>query len=182
MRYLILLLCLALPSLVIAQTPRMSTDQPVQMSVPAAAPVDVESIDAIVDALYDVISGPPGQARDWARFRSLFVPTARVIPTGPRADGQFGLRLMAPNDYIATSGPLLLEKGFHERELARRVEQFGHIAQVFSTYEGRIEKDNHTLRGINSIQLMNDGKRWWVVSLMWEAESEKVKLPEQYLK
>ena len=89
---------------------------------------------------------------------------------------------MAPNDYIATSGPLLLEKGFHERELARRVEQFGHIAQVFSTYEGRIEKDNHTLRGINSIQLMNDGKRWWIVSLMWEAESEKVKLPEQYLK
>ena len=178
----VLLSCLALPSIVLAQTPRMTTDQPVQMSVPAAAPADVESIDAIVDALYDVISGPPGQARDWARFRSLFVPTARMIPTGARADGQHGLRLMGPNDYIASSGPLLLDKGFHERELARRVEQFGHIAQVFSSYEARIVKDDHTMRGINSIQLMNDGKRWWIVSLMWEAESETLKLPAQFLK
>jgi len=187
MRRLILLSCLVLPSIVLAQTPRTTTDQPVQMSVPAAAPADVESIDAIVDALYDVISGPPGQARDWARFRSLFIPTARMIPigmipTGARADGLHGLRLMGPNDYIASSGPLLLDKGFHERELARRVEQFGHIAQVFSSYEARIVKDDHTMRGINSIQLMNDGKRWWIMSLMWEAESDKLKLPAQFLK
>ena len=182
MRRLILLSCLALPSIVLAQTPRMTTDQPVQMSVPAAATADVESIDAIVDALYDVISGPPGQARDWARFRSLFVPTARMIPTGARADGQHGLRLLGPNDYIASSGPLLLDKGFHEHELARRVEQFGHIAQVFSSYEARIVKDDHTMRGINSIQLMNDGKRWWIVSLMWEAESDTLKLPAEFLK
>lgn len=180
-RLALLLLCLALPAIAFAQTPRMTTDQPVQMSVPAAAPADVASIDAIVTALYDVISGDPGQARDWGRFRSLFVPTARMIPTGARADGQHGLRLMGPNDYIASSGPLLLDKGFHERELSRRVEQFGHIAQVFSSYEARIVKDDHTMRGINSIQLMNDGKRWWIVSLMWEAESEKVKLPAEFL-
>src|SRR5688572_9111899 len=192
MRRLILLSCLALPSIVLAQAPRMTTDQPVQLSVPAAAPADVDSIDAIVDALYDVISGPPGQARDWARFRSLFVPTARMIPvgliptgtapSGAHADAAHGLRLMGPNDYIASSGPLLLDKGFHERELARRVEQFGHIAQVFSSYEARIVKDDHTMRGINSIQLMNDGKRWWIMSLMWEAESDKLKLPAQFLK
>lgn len=182
MRRLALLLCLALPAIGFAQTPRATTDQPVQLSVPTAAPADVASIDAIVAALYDVISGPAGQARDWARFRSLFVPTARMIPTGARADGQHGLRLMGPNDYIASSGPLLLDKGFHERELARRVEQFGHIAQVFSSYEARIVKDDHTMRGINSIQLMNDGKRWWIVSLMWEAESDTLKLPAQFLK
>ena len=182
MRRLTLLLCLALPALAFAQTPRTTTDQPVQMSVPTAAPADVASIDAIVTALYDVISGPPGQARDWARFRSLFVPTARMIPTGPRADGQHGLRLMGPNDYIASSGALLLDKGFHERELSRRVEQFGHIAQVFSSYEAHIVKDDHRMRGINSIQLMNDGKRWWIVSLMWEAESDTLKLPAQYLR
>ena len=181
MRRLALLLCLALPSIVLAQAPRTTTDQPVQLSVPVAAAADVESIDAIVAALYDVISGPPGQARDWARFRSLFVPTARMIPAGPRADGQFGLRLLAPNDYIASSGPLLLDKGFHERELARRVEQFGHIAQVFSSYEARIDKDDHTMRGINTLQLMNDGKRWWIVSLMWQAELPELPLPAQYL-
>ena len=182
MRRLTLLLCLALPAMSFAQTPRTTSDQPVQLSVPAAAPADVASIDAIVAALYDVISGPPGQARDWARFRSLFVPTARMIPTGARPDGQVVLRLLGPNDYVASSGPLLLEKGFHEREIARRVEQFGHIAHVFSTYEARIDKDNHTMRGINSIQLMHDGKRWWVVSLMWEAESDALPLPAHYLK
>ncbi len=181
MRRLTLLLCLALPSIAIAQTPRTTTDQPVQMSVPAAAAADVASIDAIVSALYDVISGPAGQARDWSRFRSLFVPTARMIPTGPRADGQHALRLMVPNDYIASSGPLLLDKGFHERELSRRVEQFGHIAQVFSSYEAHVVKDDHRMRGINSIQLMNDGKRWWIVSLMWEAESDTLKLPAEFL-
>ena len=128
-----------------------------------------------------MISGPPGQARDWARFRSLFIPTARMIPTGARADGQHGLRLLGPNDYIASSGPLLLDKGFHERELARRVEQFGHIAQVFSSYEAHIVKDDHTMRGINSLQLMHDGKRWWIVSLMWQAESPELPLPAKYL-
>jgi hypothetical protein len=89
---------------------------------------------------------------------------------------------MGPGDYIASSGPLLLDKGFHERELSRRVEQFGHIAQVFSSYEAHIVKDDHRMRGINSIQLMNDGKRWWIVSLMWEAESDTLKLPAQFLK
>ena len=177
-----LLLCLALPVAAFAQAPRPATDQPVQLVVPAAAPTDVESIDAILAALYDVISGPAGEARDWARLRSLFVPTARMMPLVPRADDQFGLRMMGVNDYVATSGPLLLDKGFHERELARRVERFGHIAQVFSSYEAKVERDNVTMRGINSIQLMNDGRRWWIVSLMWESEHGELKLPAEYLK
>jgi hypothetical protein len=129
-----------------------------------------------------VISGPVGQARDWNRFRSLFVPTARMMPLVPRREGGVGLRIGTASDYIASSGPLLVEKGFTERELARRTERFGHLAHVFSTYEGRLEADGHAMRGINSIQLMHDGSRWWVVSLMWEAESEALKLPAQYLK
>ena len=101
MRRLALLLCLVLPSIVSAQTPRTTTDQPVQLSVPTAAPADVDSIDGIIAAVYDVISGDPGEARDWARFRSLFVPTARLIPTGPRVDGQFGLATPDPQRQIA---------------------------------------------------------------------------------
>ncbi len=182
MRRLVLLLCLSLPLAAVAQTPPAPVDQPLVQRVPAAAPADVESIESIIAALYDVISGPPGQARDWNRFRSLFVPGAKMMPLVPRPEGQIGIRMLAPNDYVATSGPVMLEKGFHEREIARRIERFGHMAHVFSTYEGLIEKDKHTLRGINSIQLMNDGKRWWVVSLMWEAETEGGKLPAQYLK
>ena len=175
------LLLLAAPAF--AQTPAAArpAEQPVNFNVPAAAPADVASIDAIMAALYDVISGPAGKPRDWNRMRSLFVPTARMMPVGPRPDGSNGMRLLGVNDYVASSGPLLLEKGFQERELARRVEQFGAIAHVFSTYEAKIEKDGVTMRGINSVQLMHDGKRWWIVSLMWQAEHGELKLPAQYL-
>lgn len=164
-----------------SQPPAPPPAQPVNFNVPAAAEADVASIDAIVAALYDVISGPAGQARDWNRMRSLFVPTGRLMPVGVRADGSAGMRLLQVNDYIASSGPLLVEKGFHERELGRRTEQFGNIAHVFSTYEGTLDGDAHAMRGINSIQLMHDGKRWWVVSVMWQAENPKLSLPAQYL-
>lgn len=154
---------------------------PVVLSVPAARPEDVESIDAILAALYDVISGPAGQARDWNRMRSLFIPGGRLMPTGVRPDGSVVTRILEVNDYIATSGPRLEQGGFREREIARRVERFGHIAHVFSTYEGRMETEPTVIRGINSIQLLNDGTRWWVVSIYWEAESSANPLPQQYL-
>lgn len=182
MRRLALLLCLSLPLAVPAQTARPPVDQPLLQSVPAAAPKDVESVESILAALYEVISGDPGHERDWNRFRSLFVPTARMMPLVARPEGQVGVRMLVPNDYVASSGPVLLDKGFHEREIARRIERFGSLAHVFSTYEARVVKDDHTMRGINSIQLMHDGKRWWIVSLMWQAENDTLKLPAEYLK
>ena len=163
------------------QTAAPPPAQPVNFNVPAAADKDVASVDAIVTALYDVISGPVGQARDWNRLRSLFVPEGRMMPVGERPNGSVGMRLLQVNDYVALSGALLVEKGFHERELARRTEQFGHIAHVFSTYEGKLEGESEGMRGINTLQLMHDGRRWWIVSLMWEAESPTLKLPAQYL-
>jgi hypothetical protein len=153
---------------------------PVITPVPAANPQDVESLDAIVAALYDVISGPSGQARNWNRMRSLFVPGGLLIPTGPRESG-FGLRLLSVNDYVATSGPALERIGFTERELARRTERYGNIAHVFSTYEGTMETEPTVIRGINSIQLMHDGRRWWILSVFWEAETAENPLPAEYL-
>jgi len=155
---------------------------PVIVTSPAAAAADVESVEAIIAALYDVISGPVGQARNWNRMRSLFVPGGRLMPAGPRAGGGIGMRILSVNDYIAVSGPQLERIGFHEREIARRVERFGHVAHVWSTYEGRTETDSTVIRGINSIQLMNDGTRWWVVSIFWEAERPDNPLPPSYLR
>lgn len=157
-----------------------SVPGPVIVLVPPAAPSDVESIDAIITALYDVISGPAGQPRNWNRMRSLFIPGGRLMPTGTR-QGTKTMRVLEVNDYIALSGPQLERTGFRERELARRTEQFGHIAHVFSTYEGRAEAEGMAVRGINSIQLMNDGTRWWVVSVLWEAERPETPLPAKYL-
>ena len=151
-------------------------------ATPPAQPADVNSMDAIIDALYDVISGPAGKKRDYNRLRSLFHPSARMIPSGPRRAGGFGTRVHTVEEYIAASAPLMEREGFFEREVARRTEQFGPLAHVFSTYESRhkAEDPKPFARGINSIQLFNDGQRWWVLTIAWANETAQQPLPEKY--
>jgi hypothetical protein len=153
------------------------------VGAPAANPADVSSLDTIIAAVYDVISGPAGKKRDWDRMRSLFVPGARLIPTGPRPTGGYGSRVLTVDEYIGRASGIFEKQGFYEREAVRRTEQFGQIAHVFSTYESRHAPNDAKpfQRGINSFQLMNDGTRWWVVTIFWQAEDEKTPLPEKYL-
>ncbi|HEX7090547.1 MAG TPA: hypothetical protein VF192_10475 [Longimicrobiales bacterium] len=153
-------------------------------AAPAARPEDVASIDAIIAALYDVISGPAGQARDWDRFRSLFLPGARLIATGK--DPQTGATrhvAMDAQGYVERAGPGLERNGFFEREIRRREERFGNIAHVFSAYESlRTTSDPQPFaRGINSIQLFNDGARWWIVTILWDSERPDNPIPERYI-
>lgn len=166
------------------QTPTADVKAMATPTPPAANPSDVASIDSIIAAVYDVISGPAGKKRDWNRMRSLFIPGERLIPTGPRQSGGFGSRVLTVEDYIERSSPLLEGEGFFEREIARRTETYGQIAHVFSTYESRHKPEDAKpfARGINSFQLMNDGQRWWVVTIFWQGETEKAPLPEKYLK
>ena len=170
-----------MPQPTAAQTPAAAAPA---TQTPAADPEDVATMDAIVAALYDVISGPAGQKRNWDRFRSLFVPGARLIPTGRRPTGEVLSRVRTPEEYITGSSTLLEQNGFFEKEVSRRVEIFGNIAHIFSTYEARhkAEEEKPFMRGINSIQLMNDGKRWWIVTVFWQAEDEKSPLPAEYLR
>ena len=153
------------------------------VQVPAARPEDVESIDAIIAALYAVISGDAGVKRDWDRFRSLFVPQARLIPTGRRADGTGGHRVLTPDEYATTQGPMLERGGFHEREIGRKLERYGNIAHLMSAYDSKraLTDSAPFARGINSIQLWNDGKRWWVVTIFWEGETPSNPIPADYL-
>jgi hypothetical protein len=149
----------------------------------AARPADVQSIDSIIAALYDVISGPVGQARDFDRLHSLFAPEGRMGVSGCKPDGSCFFRNLSVDDYVARSGKLLVEHGFFESERARTTEVFGQIAHVFSTYEAR-EKSKDApvfMRGINSIQLYNDGTRWYLLNVIWRAEDKNLKLPERYL-
>jgi hypothetical protein len=150
---------------------------------PAAKAEDVSSPDAILAALYDVISGPVGQKRDWDRFRSLFAPGARLIPTSRNPQtGEFRLVALDPEGYITRSSAMLEQTGFVEKEIARRTERFGQVVHAFSTYEGRRAADPVPfVRGVNSIQLFSDGKRWWVVTVYWQAESPENPLPKEYL-
>jgi hypothetical protein len=149
----------------------------------AADPKDVGSQDAIIAALYDVISGPAGQKRNWDRFRSLFTPGARLIPTGVGPDAKARIRVMTPNDYATASGPRLEQSGFFEREISRTGETFGNITHAFSTYESRrsAADEKPFARGINSIQLFNDGTRWWIVTVYWDSERPQNPLPAKFL-
>lgn len=143
---------------------------------------DVESVDAIIAALYDVISGPAGQERDWNRFRSLFLPGAHLVPTVLTPDGSIRYVVWSPEDYVTRAGPQLEEVGFFEAEISRVAERFGNIAHIFSTYESRLEEDADPIqRGINSIQLFWDGNRWWMVNILWDLEREGREIPERYL-
>jgi hypothetical protein len=151
---------------------------------PEAKPADVSSVDAILKTLYDVISGPAGQKRDWDRFRSIMAPNARLMPTSPRPGGGAALRALSADDYAASSGPFLEKNGFFEREIARTTETYGNIVHAFSTYESRRTADlaeKPFARGINSIQLLKDGNRYWVVSIFWDAERPGNEIPAKYL-
>jgi hypothetical protein len=155
------------------------------MSKPEPDPRDVESIDAIIAAAYDVISGPGDKKRDWNRERSLFYPGARIIPTASvpgRNDVDLEPQMLDVEAYIARAEPIL-QKGFYEKEVARRTEQFGQIAHVWSTYESRHDQSDLEpfMRGINSFQLFNDGKRWWILSICWQHESAEHAIPQRYL-
>ena len=150
----------------------------------AADPKDVGSLDSIMMAIYDVISGDKDRARDWDRFRSLFYKDARLIPSGKNAQtGVVSATVLSPDDYIKRAEPFFAKEGFYENEKARRVEIFGNIAHVFSTYESRhAPAEKPFARGINSFQLLNDGKRWWILTIYWQAETPETLIPKEYLK
>jgi len=161
-----------------------STTAPTRPIAPAARPADVGSLDGILAALYDVISGPAGQARDWDRFRSLFAPGARLIPTGGPAGQPAQAIVWTPDEYVQRAGANLEANGFFEREIGRVTETFGRITHVFSAYDSRRTATDATpfARGINSIQLLDDGTRWWVVSIFWDSERPGNPIPERYLR
>ncbi|WP_299117288.1 hypothetical protein [uncultured Winogradskyella sp.] len=143
----------------------------------------VATLDSTLETLYSVISGDAGVERNWELFRYLFHENAKLIPTGKTKEGKHIARYMTPDDYIKSSGKWLYENGFHEVEINRKTQTFGNITQVFSTYESFKNKDDKEpfMRGINSIQLMNDGKRWWVINIYWMQESKDNPIPKEYL-
>ena len=134
-----------------------------------------------VDALYDVISGPAGEERDWDRFRSLFAEGAQMGVSRRAEDGWTVVRL-SPDDYVERSGPWLVENGFFETAIHNKVEVFGGIAHVFSTYEGTRTLDGEVfLSGINSIQLVRSGEDWKVQSIFWMQATDEHPIPAIYL-
>ena len=166
------------PPAAAAKTPQAET-----RPAPLANPADVDSIQHIIAAVYDVISGQAGAPRNWDRFRSLYYPGARMIPSRREEGGKVSARAYTVEEYIERSSPFFAKEGFYESPVSQRVEVWDHIAHVWSTYESRHAKGGQPFaRGINSFQLIHDGTRWWVLTVYWEGEDPAHPLPENYLK
>jgi len=144
-------------------------------------PDDVATIDGMVKAYYEVVSGPKGQPRDWARDRTLYIKDIRFVPVDVAKDGTIAPRIVDHQTFAEASASLEKE-GFFEDEIFRVTERFGPIAHVWSTYESRRTKDGPVIqRGINSIELFWDGKRWWIANAIWTDETPQSPIPKQYL-
>jgi hypothetical protein len=144
---------------------------------------DTVSIDAIIKALYESISGPAGAPRQWERDRALYAPGALLIPMRPpTADmGSASAEMLDFEGYVRSRTPFFAASSFYEVEIARKEFHFGAMAHVLSVYEGRDAPNGKILkRGINSIQLFHDGARWWVASIMWDNERDGVTLPAEF--
>lgn len=150
--------------------------------VPASNAEDVKSMDAILRATYDVISGPAGN-RDWKRFRSLFLPQARFTQVGKRPDGATFVISWNVEEFVRDAGEVFSKQPFYENSIVNQPETCGNMAQVFSSYESRHAPGEKPFeRGINSIQLLNDGTRWWVISIAWDSERPDNPLPAKFTK
>lgn len=150
------------------------------------APADLSTIEGIIHAMYATVSAAAGEPRDWERFRTFFLPGARMIPTNRAIhNGQGGHPpdVMDVETFIRTTAPVLEPMDFHEVQIGMRVERFGCIAHVWSTYDSRHAPDaaEPFARGINSIQLYHDGARWWVVNVFWDSERADNPIPQRYL-
>jgi hypothetical protein len=147
----------------------------------APRPEDVATIDGMIRAFYAVVSGPAGAPRDWARDRTLYIPNVRFVSVDEDAGGKPVPRIMSHPEFVEGAKDLEA-KGFFEKEIHRLTRRYGPIAHVWSTYESRQTATGPvTQRGINSIELFWDGKRWWIAGAIWTDETKANPIPKEFL-
>lgn len=160
----------------------LSAQQHVQVPTQTPRAQDVSSLDGIMKAFYDVISGPAGHPRDWGRDRTLYVPDVRFIQTGADRAGKPTVVVMTHQEFVDAADAGMVKNGFFESEIHRVTKTFGNITHILSTYEMRAKADGPVFgRGVNSLQIYWDGKRYWIASVMWDDERAGNPIPADLL-
>lgn len=157
------------------QTPKkIHVDRPV---IPARS-ADVSTIEGIVKASYETISGGVGVPRQWGRDRTLFDPQSRSVAVHvDLKTGAVTAHGMTEQEYADESDASIVKNGFTERELKHVIHRFGNVATVLSSYEGATADGKTKERGINIFQLYFDGQRWWILSMVWDGERPDNPIP-----
>jgi len=154
----------------------------VEVPTIAARPEDVNSIEGIVKASYETISGGVGAPRQWGRDRTLFAPSVRYISLSKNKAGEVRARTSDYQEYLDESDDFLVKQGFTEVELGRKIERFGNVATVLSSYEGKVLSTGKVVtRGVNIFSLYFDGKRWWIQTMLWDEEGPGNSIPPELL-
>lgn len=158
-----------------------SSNATAEQALPAN-PADVASADALVKALYEVISGPAGE-RDWNRFHSLFYPGSTMGAIVHTPDGQEIYHRISPKEYQQSNAPLFRQTAFFEEELGRKISGQGNIIAVQSAYQFRLSAAGPVAqRGVNYFTLIKLNGRWYVSNLIWQDESPENPIPAELLK
>jgi hypothetical protein len=166
----------------IAQEPKNAAPRHVEVPAIAPRPDDVATIDGIVKAYYEVISGPAGQPRQWSRDRTLYIPDIRFVAMSEDKNAHPRASVVSHQQFVDASNDSAVKEGFYESEIYRMTQKFGNIAHVFSTYESRTRADGPVIaRGINSIELFFEGERWWIASAIWDDERPDNPILPEYL-
>jgi hypothetical protein len=149
--------------------------------MPPADSADVGTIEGIVHAYYDVINGPAGVPRQWRRDSTLYMPGATFVAMRENG-GKPAPDIITPEQFRRAVDHDMVEQGFFETEIGRRIERFGNVAQVRSVYETRRAAKAPLLgRGLNYLLLYWDGTRWWISSAVWDDERPGSRLPESWV-
>ena len=154
----------------------------VEVATIAPRPGDVATIDGMVNAYYEVVSGPKGQPRDWARDRTLYIADVRFVPVDIDKDGRIQPRISTHQQFVDASDASLAGQGFFEKEIHRVTERFGPIAHVWSTYESRrtATAPSSSAASTRSSSSGTD-KRWWIANAIWTDETKDNPIPKEYL-
>ena len=149
----------------------------------APRPEDVSTIDGMIKAYYEIVSGPAGQPRQWDRDATLYIPNVRFVIISEDATGKATAESMTHQEFVDTSEASIGGKAFYEHEVHRITQRAGNIAHVFSTAERSSSPDGKVEgRGIDSLELFWDGKRWWITAAnLWDINTTKHPLPPEFL-
>ena len=152
----------------------------VKVPIIAAKPEDVSTIEAIVTASYEAISGGIGVPRQWARERTLNDVHARFVSaeTNPKT-GETKIWSTSDQEFADQTDQLMVKDGFTEHELTHIIHRYGNVASVLSSYEGKSQRTGKADRGVNIFELYNDGKRWWILSIAWDSERAGNPIPAE---